>query len=248
MIPKIIHQTWKNDKIPSEWKGFVKKLKKLNPDWSYRLWTDDDCLTFVEEEFPDFIETYKGFSKNIMRADVIRYLIMYKIGGVYLDLDYEVLKPFDFGEHRVVLPYNRQKEFGDNYDGIGNCIFASEPGHPFWRDVIDQLKLGLRKDFQKLHPDSTIETETTGPEFLTGVYFQKAYPDINTPNRMVYHPPNPLSKKEAKEIKRNGVSLGIHYCWGSWRPQSNLKRFLKHSARQLNLMRIIHFLGFTKKT
>ena len=42
-----------------------------------------------------------------MRADVIRYLIMYKIGGVYLDLDYEVLKPFEFGDHKLILPLNR---------------------------------------------------------------------------------------------------------------------------------------------
>src|SRR5688572_12561292 len=96
-IPKIIHQTWKEEAIPEKWKAYQKKVKRLHPDWEYRLWTDKDNDAFVEKEFPDFYAVYKGFSRNIMRADVIRYLIMYHTGGMYLDLDYEFLMPFDFG-------------------------------------------------------------------------------------------------------------------------------------------------------
>ncbi|RKD91694.1 glycosyltransferase family 32 protein [Mangrovibacterium diazotrophicum] len=108
MIPKIIHQTWKDEQIPGEWIPYVDKVKRLNSGWTYKLWTDEAMQKFVEDEFPDFLERYLGFSRNVMRADAFRYLIMYKIGGVYLDLDYEVLKPFDFKDYRVVLPHNRQ--------------------------------------------------------------------------------------------------------------------------------------------
>ena len=103
MIPRIIHQTWKDSAVPKKWHPFIKAVKEMNPTWEYRLWTDNDNDEFVAEEFPDFVDIFRGFSRNIMRADVIRYLIMYKIGGVYLDLDYEVLAPFDF-ELTFVLP------------------------------------------------------------------------------------------------------------------------------------------------
>ena len=139
MIPKLIHQTWKSSQLPAKWLPFVNKVKTLNPEWKYQLWTDADNETFVKENFPDFYQVYQGFSKAIMRADVIRYLLMYKLGGVYLDLDYEVLKPFDFESHQLVLPKNRSKSFGDSQDSIGNCFFASEPQHIFWLDVINAI-------------------------------------------------------------------------------------------------------------
>ena len=55
MIPKIIHQTWKTDIPPSKWIPFIEKVKKLNPEWEYILWTDADNDEFVKTNFPDFL-------------------------------------------------------------------------------------------------------------------------------------------------------------------------------------------------
>ena len=49
MIPKIIHQTWKTDIPPSKWIPFIEKVKKLNPEWEYILWTDADNDEFVKQ-------------------------------------------------------------------------------------------------------------------------------------------------------------------------------------------------------
>ena len=84
-----------------------------------------------------------------MRADVTRYLIMYKIGGLHLDLDYEFLKPFDLLNYELVLTYSRQISFGDDFDGFGNCIFASVPGHEFWKFVINELKIERVNEYTK---------------------------------------------------------------------------------------------------
>jgi len=198
--------------VPVKWQPFVTKVKELNPDWKYQLWTDDDNDAFVKEHFPDFYPVFKGFSREIMRADVIRYLIMYKLGGVYLDLDYEVLAPFNFGDHQLVLPYNRSIDFGDVQNEIGNCFFASEPGHPFWADVIKELK-----ENPPIVTDYTQIVEATGPRLLTRVYNKNKYNHIYLPGRLVYHPPSPKNKKEADAIRNNGISLGIHHTWGSWK-------------------------------
>ncbi len=81
MIPKIIHQTWKNREVPRKWRPLVDRVQALNPDWEYRLWTDVDNDAFVKEEFPGFYPVFRDLSHNIMRADVIRYLLLYRIGG-----------------------------------------------------------------------------------------------------------------------------------------------------------------------
>jgi mannosyltransferase OCH1-like enzyme len=212
MIPKIIHQTWKTDEIPEKWIHFVNRVQELNPDWQYKLWTDDNNDAFVKSEYPEFFDIFKGFSRNIMRADVIRYLIMYKIGGVYLDLDYEVLKPFDFKDHKIVLPLNRSVEYGDKKNALGNCIFASVPGHAFWKDVINDLSKNppIVTDYSQI-------VDSTGPGLLTRIYNENYYQDIHLPERLIYHPPSPKRKKDADKLRNNNVSLGIHHPWGSWK-------------------------------
>ena len=211
-IPTIIHQTWKTDKIPKKWHPYTEKVRILNPDWEYNLWTDSDIVDFVKSTFPDFYPVFMGFPKNIMRVDVIRYLLMYKIGGVYLDIDYEVIEPFDFQDYMVILPKNRSRNFGDSTDEIGNAIIASIPGHGFWSDVINDLQNNVPVI------DNYLQVlEATGPAFLTRIFNEHPYNDIITPEKLVYHPPSPKNKKEIEEIKNNKISKGIHHTWGSWR-------------------------------
>ena len=230
MIPKIIHQTWKSNKVPGKWTPFVNKVQELNPGWEYRLWTDAENDEFVRKEFPDFYEIFCGFSRAIMRADVIRYLIMYKLGGVYLDLDYEVLQPFDFSNHELILPLNRSLKYGDPKDALGNCIFASAPGHPFWLDVIKDLS-----QHPPLVTDYTQITRATGPIFLTRVYeeHKNQYPDIYLPDKLVYHPPLSNNMKNREKIIRNGISVGIHHPWGSWKERWTWTYFKKKLSGKL---------------
>jgi mannosyltransferase OCH1-like enzyme len=226
MIPKIIHQTWKTTEVPAKYVDYQKKLIALHPDWEYRLWTDDDNTAFVKQHFPDFYSTYIGLPKNIMRADVIRYLIMYKIGGLYLDLDYEMVKPFDIFNYDLVLPYNRQIRCGDSYDAFGNCIFASCPGHPFWQYVIDDLKnmsdyeATYRSLFGKPYMTSrtTLEEAITGPVLLTKVFYatKDKLTNYTLPVREEFHP------EKSKDI--SGKTYGIHHCSGTWRDKSVFKK------------------------
>ncbi len=225
-IPKIIHQTWKEEAIPEKWNAYQQTVQQLHPDWEYRLWTDAENDAFARKEFPEFYPVYKGFSRNIMRADVIRYLIMYKIGGLYLDLDYEFLKPFDFEEALVVLPKNRSISEGDAYDGIGNCVFASVPGHVYWRNVLDDLK-----NNPPVIDNYGDVIAATGPLLLTRIYDAGKYPDVVTPERMVFHPAAPKNKKARERLEQNGITYGIHHGWGSWKERLTWTHMLRKAQQ-----------------
>jgi mannosyltransferase OCH1-like enzyme len=212
LIPKLIHHTWKTSEIPAKWKGFRDRVIELHPGWEYKLWTDEENDRFVKEYFPDFYEIFIRFPLGIMRADVIRYLLMYKLGGIYLDLDYEFLRPFDFEDAKLVLPQNRSISNGDKVDSIGNAVFASVPGHEFWKDVIDDLK-----NNPPHVKDRTEVVHATGPHFLSRIYSRKDYQDILITPRMLFHPPSPADEKEYKAIVNNGISYGIHHGWGVWK-------------------------------
>ena len=95
-IPKIIHQTWKTKEIPKELVFCVESWSRLNPGWEYKLWTDVEMDSFVKKEFPEIYSTYVEYPAGIFRADLFRLLVVYKMGGVYVDLDMECIKSLDY--------------------------------------------------------------------------------------------------------------------------------------------------------
>ncbi len=89
---------------------------------------------------------------------------------------------------------------------------ASEPGHPFWEQVIRELK-----EHPPTVQDYSQVVDVTGPGFLTRMYRKFPYPDIHTPAKKLYHPPMPGSRKALREVRDSLVAMGIHHPWGSWK-------------------------------
>jgi len=88
-IPHIIHQIWVGpNPIPKNSKQFIKHIKELHPDFEYRLWSDKDITpkNFVNY---DIIKEAKSYAQ---KSDIMRYEILYRYGGVYLDIDIELYK------------------------------------------------------------------------------------------------------------------------------------------------------------
>ncbi len=220
MIPKLLHQTAKSPELPRAIASYPIKLQRLHPGWTYRLWLDADNLAFVTSEFPDFLETYKALPRNIMRADVIRYLLMYRLGGLYMDTDYEMLKPFDMLDREIVLPWETDDQSEAPTAKICNSFFASRPGHPFWKMMIDDLKAN-----PPLAPDVDVEA-TTGPGFITKIYqrARKQGMDLYAPARPIFNPFTPRGPRQYRAILKEGVAYGIHHTQGTWREYSLPRR------------------------
>lgn len=95
IIPAIIHQTWRNELIEARFVRNIRSWIDLHPRWTYKLWTDADVDALVAARFSLFLETFRALPLPIMRADAMRYVVLYEYGGVYADLDFEALRPFD---------------------------------------------------------------------------------------------------------------------------------------------------------
>ncbi|RYE26923.1 MAG: glycosyltransferase [Sphingobacteriaceae bacterium] len=157
-IPRIIHQTFMSKNLPAELQENVDNIKNLNPDWIHILYDDDDIQHFIKENYGSVMLSY--FERinpryGAARADLFRYLLMYKCGGVYLDIKStctcsldQVLKPDD----KYILSQWRNKP-GEMYAGFGiskevtlidggeyqQWHIVSAPGHPFLKKVIDTV-------------------------------------------------------------------------------------------------------------
>uniref|UniRef100_A0A1I8F282 non-specific serine/threonine protein kinase n=1 Tax=Macrostomum lignano TaxID=282301 RepID=A0A1I8F282_9PLAT len=53
-IPKILHQTFETRKVFNEYRKYIERCLKLNPDWEYYLWTDEDIVAFISDYYPFF--------------------------------------------------------------------------------------------------------------------------------------------------------------------------------------------------
>ncbi|MFN0263904.1 glycosyltransferase family 32 protein [Tepidamorphus sp. 3E244] len=229
-IPKIIHQTWKDERIPARLHHAVQSVRTYHKDWDYRLWTDAAMDTYVRENHPDFFPVYSGFTMPIMRADSFRYLMMLDFGGLYCDLDYIFLRPYDYAGCQVMLASERNIDYGDWRDAVCNFVFASEPGHPLWRDCIDSLRENPPS------PKTYAEvTSSTGPGFLNRIYQAGAdrYQGVRVERRIAFNPRRTRRRTEATELLNNGMTYGYHLGSGSWKERFTLDYLRLKGARLL---------------
>lgn len=230
MIPRLIHQTAKTRDLPPEVAPYQRTLVALHPGWTYKLWTDEDNLAFVKAEYPDFVGVFTALPRNIMRADVIRYLLMDRLGGMYMDTDYEMLRPFDMTEREIVLPWESDGEGEGPKDKICNSFFASRAGHPFWKMMIDDLRAN-----PPLAPDADVES-STGPGFITRVFHKarKQGMELYAPARPLFNPPTPRNQRQHRAIVDAGVAYGIHHCAGTWRTYTLAQRVRSRVANAVH--------------
>jgi mannosyltransferase OCH1-like enzyme len=101
-FPRKIWQTWKVDPLSFDQRDSVtaRTWTTKNRDYRYEVLTDDNDLTWIEHQYgpeginrPDIVDFYANVNATIIKADLLRYLIMYAEGGVYADIDVEDLKP-----------------------------------------------------------------------------------------------------------------------------------------------------------
>ena len=157
-IPKRIHQTYRNRDLPPEIVRNIASLRLLNPGWTYNFYDNDDCIAFIRNEYgQEVLEYYLRIGKEYgaARADLFRYLCLYRLGGVYLDLKSGASKPFD----EVVAPDDSyllsqwRNDGGTSFAGWGihdelkkiaggeyqQWFIIAAPGHPFLRAVIENV-------------------------------------------------------------------------------------------------------------
>ena len=90
IIPKKILQTYKSfNSVPSY---VVDNIKKLNQDWEYCFYDDNDCIDFLNKEFgKTFVDKFNSFKKGAHKSDLFRICWLYINGGVYIDIDTELI-------------------------------------------------------------------------------------------------------------------------------------------------------------
>lgn len=162
-IPKIIHQSFSTKNMPKEILDNIKKIKKLNPNWEYRFYNDKDVTNFISENYESHIlEYYNKINPKYgaARADLFRYLLIYKVGGVWLDIKSFPTKPLNelIKDDDVFLLSQWQNKISESYKGWGlHRLLQHIPGGEFqqWHIVSVKenpfLKAVIEKVLNNIH-------------------------------------------------------------------------------------------------
>lgn len=193
MIPKIIWQTheWDYQDLPEVFKKTSHTWKNLNPEWEYRYFNAKDRKDFIEEYYPILLETYLEpiFLEpiKVRQADIWRYCVVHKYGGVYADMDSVCIKPLDYmlesysNEDLLVLKRNMDL---DNKD-VHNCNFAGIKNSQTLNNIIDDLYQTTK--LNKFYPtgldstflDTWIAFSKYAQNITNGLFFDASHPSLD---------------------------------------------------------------------
>jgi mannosyltransferase OCH1-like enzyme len=237
MIPRILSQTWKSANLPPAAETLRQGWRARNPELDYRFYDDDGCRQVVADAFPDRLAEYDALTLPILKADVFRYAVVYRDGGIYADIDMECLKPVGRLLERTgcllsveaKLTARRQAELGYREPlQVANCIFAAEPGHPLMRRAFERsLELFAR------HPaGQPISVEDiSGPRMLTRLLAAERFDGLTILPQVVLMAP--LDYPNIWPI--NAYMHARHRTFGTWKAREGGPSFARRMIERNRL-------------
>lgn len=236
-IPSSIHQVWYSDEsLPRIFESLTESWKKCNPSWTYKLWEKEDIENLIRSKCIERMVQFNDALYDIQRIDIAKYLILYYVGGVYIDVDYECLRSIDsLIQNRSLCLSIEPKEHSVFFNGkqiIGNAFIGASSRNNFVKQLIENAFAQLNsaavdKDaFDKF----TYVLNSTGPYLLSKTYEElKSNQNLNDDCLIPASLLAPLSKGEVFNYIIEGDprtyenvtskikdAYGIHYFLGSW--------------------------------
>lgn len=227
MIPKIIHYCWlNNDPIPKDLKKYMKSWKEKLYDYEFILWDlnrfDLNRSLWVKQAFEA--------KKYAFAADYIRLYAVYNYGGIYMDMDVEVIKSFnDLLRNDYILGYEAAK-------GLEAGVFGAPKKAPWVKEVLEYYtskEFALPNGLYNDTPLPIIMDEVLNADYIT--------------NKKIV--PLPTDFLTAKSYKTGKITITpntytIHHFAGSWKSWDEKMKII--IARIIGT-KLTHILGNARR-
>ncbi len=243
--PKIIHYVWLGSgKMSPFIQDCVDSWKRVMPDYEIKCWNeqnfDVNSVVWVKEALEN--------KKWSLASDYIRHYALYTEGGIYMDTDVKVYKPFDeflkydfFSSielHPNLFKQYGCKQVGSNGElleankvvegmGILAALIAAKPNNEFIKECLDYF--GNR---HFVNPDGSLYTDIINPGIMATLAVKYGFRYIDKTqvldNNMIILDSSVFAGNAATFSKQ---SYSMHYCDGSWREKTlvqKLKSFIRN--------------------
>lgn len=214
-IPKIIHYCWFGDNpMPASTRKCIETWKKYCPDYEIKEWNEN---SFDVKKYQYTKEAYAE-KKWAFVSDVCRLEKIYEYGGIYLDVNTDVLRSFDqLLSDGMFIGFEQ-----DNM--VAPSVFGARERHPFIKEMID-----LYKKERLLDNDGLIKYKTINSRFQPELVKLGMKPD-NTLQKVedirIYPKEyfQPLYWDSPKKDPITENTYTIHHFGGSWLSDKEMKK------------------------
>jgi mannosyltransferase OCH1-like enzyme len=179
VIPLNIFQTWHTKVLPIKMQECVDSIKACNPEFNHYLYDDKECRNFIKSNFDtDVLYSYDTLVPGAFKADLWRYCVLYKLGGIYLDIKYKCVHGFKFltltdNEYFVKDRYDSMTELA-----VYNALIICKPGNEILRKCINKVVENVRDRYYGISP-----LIITGPLMMIEFFNPKQRIELET----IYH-------------------------------------------------------------
>jgi inositol phosphorylceramide mannosyltransferase catalytic subunit len=199
LIPRTFHRIWFGGAMPAEFERYGATWREHHPDWEMVTWTEDTLPPLRNQA------AFDAAPSMAQKADIARYELLLRFGGVYIDCDFECLRSIEPLIAGVEAFAARED---DHFVNV--AIMGAVPGHPLFTAAVEEIPGRIAA-----LPHAGVN-EQTGPHLLTALV--QAHGE-GTPQLTVFGPPEFYPYK-FDEMHRRGeafpTAYGVHHWAHSW--------------------------------
>jgi hypothetical protein len=193
-IPKVIHRVWLGGgQLPAEALRWEETWRRHHPDWEMRLWGDEDARSLVPEEV-----LARCTSASEM-SNLVRYAVLARFGGVYIDTDVECRRPID-----PLIDGVESFAGWETEHRLGTAVLGAAPGQTLFQHLaeLSLLTFGM----------SINNVESTGPGLFT--LLAADHPAVTRFDREVFYP----YRWDERHLREEPfpASYAVHHWSLSW--------------------------------
>lgn len=179
-IPKTFHRVWLGGAEPQWLARLAGTWSDRHPDWELVEWTDDNVATLFPLINQSLFDRAPAIAPNHvgqLRSDILRLEILQRLGGVYVDSDFECLRSIDdlVAGEECFFAWEVQDRW------VNNAIVGAMPEHPFISRLIFGLEARVAANL------GSKPNKLSGPRYVTATY--RAAPDgVKVFDQQLFYP------------------------------------------------------------
>lgn len=233
-IARVIHHIWFGQPLAQADKDLRTTWEDMHPDWQFVLWTDrieNDLRGVVAYSWQEVEELLAQGHRYVVvdvanlafdnrtffdgtpyygeRSDILKWEIVYRMGGMYLDFDIKCFASFD-AIHDQYDFYTGLQPLDTSLVQLGAALFAACPRHPILRHAVETIAADRHL--------VQIVVKTGPIHFSKSFYIvagSQGLRDIAFPASFFY-PCGYFQDVQDEHSWRKPESLAVHVWAGSW--------------------------------
>jgi mannosyltransferase OCH1-like enzyme len=151
----------------------INNIKKNNPEFKHFLYDDNSCREFIKNNFSkDVLYAYDSLIPYAFKSDLWRYCVLYKNGGIYLDIKYFCINNFKFKYLTDKEYFCRDIKFSD--EGVYNALIICKQNNAIMLKCIMQIVENVKNNY---YGDSCLKV--TGPLMIKQFVSNKDISNFN---------------------------------------------------------------------